>query len=61
MAEGRIAKWKSQVCLPDQKFVKDPDKAIKDLVAELTATTGEKVSVRRFERYELGEGIETIS
>jgi elongation factor Ts len=58
MAEGRIGKWKAEVCLMDQKFVKDPDKSISDLLAELTGQCGEKLAIRRFVRYELGEGIE---
>ena len=42
----------------DQPFVKDPDKTIADLVTEKTATIGEKISIRRFTRYAMGEGLE---
>ncbi|MPN38052.1 Elongation factor Ts [bioreactor metagenome] len=42
----------------DQEFVKDPEKTIHDLVVEKTAKIGEKIVIRRFTRYELGEGIE---
>jgi len=55
---GRLKKWQAESCLVDQPFVKDPDKTVSELVAELTAKIGEKVSIRRFTRYEVGEGIE---
>lgn len=58
IVEGKIAKWFSETCLIDQGFVKDPDKTIKVLQDELTGKIGEKISVRRFVRYEVGEGIE---
>ena len=55
---GRLKKWKAESCLLDQPFVKDPDKTVAALVAELTAKIGEKLSIRRFARFEVGEGIE---
>jgi len=55
---GRLKKWQAESCLVDQPFVKDPDKTVTELVAELTTKIGEKVSIRRFTRYEVGEGIE---
>lgn len=55
---GRIDKFLSEVCLLEQKFIKDEDKTIDQLLTEKTAEIGEKISVRRFARYELGEGIE---
>ena len=58
MVEGRISKYYSQVCLLEQEFVKDTDKKIKDLIMEKTAKIGEKISVRRFTRYEMGEGLQ---
>jgi elongation factor Ts len=58
IVEGRLKKWKAESCLVDQPFVKDPDKTVAALVAELTAKIGEKISIRRFVRYEVGEGIE---
>jgi elongation factor Ts len=42
----------------DQAFIKDPDKKIGDLVNEKIAAIGEKISIRRFARFELGEGME---
>lgn len=61
MVEGRLKKWLKEVCLLDQPFVKDPDKTVGDLEKELTAKLGEKISVRRFSRFEVGEGIEKRS
>ncbi len=58
IVEGRLKKWAKEVCLLDQAFVKDPDKSIQDLQTEVGSKIGEKISVRRFVRYEVGEGIE---
>ena len=58
MVEGRIKKYFKEVCLLEQPFVKDSDKTIETLVMEKTAEIGEKISIRRFTRYEMGEGIE---
>ena len=58
MVAGRIEKYYKEVCLLDQPFVKDPDKTISQLVTESIAQIGENISVRRFARYQLGEGIE---
>jgi elongation factor Ts len=54
---GRMKKWAAEVCLLGQQFVKDPDKTVSDLVKEATMTLGERIVVRRFTRYELGEGL----
>jgi len=58
MVEGRIKKYYKEVCLLEQEFVKDPSKTINDLITEATLKIGEKISVRRFTRYEMGEGLE---
>ncbi len=58
MIEGRIKKFYEDVCLLNQHFVKNPDITIKDLLTEATLKIGEKISIRRFVRYELGEGLE---
>lgn len=59
--EGKIEKYFSEICLLDQPFIKDEDKTIDQLLTEKTGEIGEKISVRRFTRYELGEGIEKES
>jgi elongation factor Ts len=58
MVEGRIKKYYSEICLLEQPFVKDTDKTIQDIVNEQIATIGEKISIRRFVRYQMGEGLE---
>ncbi|MDR1070323.1 MAG: translation elongation factor Ts [Gracilibacteraceae bacterium] len=58
MIEGRIGKFYKEVCLMEQPFVKDPDKTIKEILLDQIAKVGEKISIRRFARFELGEGIE---
>ncbi len=58
MVDGRIEKYYKEICLLEQPFVKDTDKTIEQLVKEQIAKIGENVNIRRFARYELGEGIE---
>lgn len=60
IVDGKLAKFYSEVCLMNQAFIKDEDKTIEKLLAEKTGEIGEKISIRRFVRYELGEGIEKI-
>lgn len=54
----QILKWHTKVCLLEQTYNRDKDKTIQDLLNEVAAATGEKIEVRRFVRYELGEGRE---
>lgn len=58
MVEGRVEKYYKEVCLMEQPFIKDPDIMVKDLLMQKVAKIGEKISIRRFSRYEMGEGIE---
>lgn len=58
MVEGRISKFYEEFCLLEQPFVKDPDKTISQLLNEKISTIGENISIRRFVRFELGEGLE---
>ena len=58
MVEGRLAKFFTESVLLEQPFVKDQAITIADLTAQVTAKTGEKVSVRRFARFKMGEGLE---
>jgi elongation factor Ts len=55
IVDGRLEKFFQETCLLEQAFVKDPDKTINDLLVELTAKIGEKISVRRFACFRLGE------
>jgi elongation factor Ts len=61
MIEGRLSKFMTEVVLLEQPFVKDQSITIGELVSKLTAETGEKVSIRRFTRYKMGEGLEKKS
>ncbi len=56
IVEGKLKAYFEQTVLPDQRFVKDDSKTIQQLLDELSARVGEKVAVRRFVRYKLGEG-----
>ena len=58
MVEGRVEKFYKEVCLLEQPFVKNPDVTIEQMITEKVAKIGEKISVRRFVRYKLGEGLE---
>lgn len=58
MVEGRLEKFYERICLMDQAFIKDPDKKIKDLLADKVAKIGENIKIRRFARFEVGEGLE---
>jgi len=55
---GKIDKFLKGLCLLDQPFVKDPDKTVEKLIVENIATIGENISVRRFVRFKVGEGVE---
>jgi len=58
MVEGRIKKYYAEVCLMEQAFIKDSSKTIKSLINESILKIGEKIEIRRFTRYEMGEGLE---
>lgn len=58
MVEGRIEKYYKENCLMEQAYIKDPDQTIEQIIQEKIAKIGENISIRRFARYEVGEGIE---
>jgi len=58
MVEGRIKKFYADVCLMEQPFIKDSSKTVKSLINDVVLKIGEKVVIRRFVRYEMGEGLE---
>lgn len=58
IVQGKIDKFYETICLVDQFWVKDDKKRMGDLISETGAKIGEKIAVRRFVRYEVGEGIE---
>lgn len=55
---GKVKKWLNEQALMEQKFVKEPDKTIGEHLALISGEIGEKISIRRFARYEMGEGLE---
>ncbi|OGU19342.1 MAG: translation elongation factor Ts [Ignavibacteria bacterium GWA2_55_25] len=55
IAQGRLEKYYQEVCLMEQSFIKDSGKTIRDLIDEATGKVGEKIGIRRFHRYHLGE------
>lgn len=62
IVEGKIQKWRKEQCLLDQPFVKDPESTVRDYVVKTAASSiKENVKIRRFVRFELGEGLEKKS
>jgi elongation factor Ts len=58
IVEGRLNKFYEEAVLLDQPFVKDPTKTVGELVTDKVAKTGEKITIRRFSRYKMGEGLQ---
>lgn len=56
--EGKIKKYYQENCLLEQAFIKDTAKSVQDIINEKVATIGEKINVRRYTRYAVGEGLE---
>ena len=61
MVEGGVNKFYKETCLLEQPFVKEPEKTVEQILNELVAKIGEKIVVRRFARFQLGEGLEKKS
>lgn len=61
IAEGKIKKFYEDTCLMNQVFVKDPNKTIEQLLKETIAALGENISIRRFARFVLGEGMKEVA
>jgi len=57
IVDGKVERFYSEVCLLEQEFIKDPDRQVGDLIKDVVARLNEKVQVRRFMRYHIGEGI----
>jgi len=58
IVEGRMSKFYEEVCLLEQRFVRDDSKTVREVLTEAVARIGENIRVRRFSRYVLGEGLE---
>jgi elongation factor Ts len=61
MVDGRIEKYYKEICLLEQPFIKDTDRTVNDVLTEMIAKIGENISIRRFVRFERGEGLEKKS
>jgi elongation factor Ts len=61
IVEGQISKWLMEICLLEQSWVKDDKKTVEGLVKETVAALGENIRIRRFVRWEVGEGLEKRS
>lgn len=59
IVEGKLEKFYRDVCLIEQGYVRDPARTVADLIGEYVAKLGEKIELRRFTRFQLGEGLET--
>jgi len=58
MVEGRVEKFYKEICLLEQPFIKDTDKTVQEILTSLIAKIGENITIRRFVRFERGEGLE---
>ncbi|HQE67579.1 MAG TPA: translation elongation factor Ts, partial [Bacillota bacterium] len=58
MVEGRVEKFYKEICLLEQPFIKDTDKTVQEVLTSLIAKIGENITIRRFVRFERGEGLE---
>jgi elongation factor Ts len=58
IVDGKLGKFYEEACLLEQDFIRDPEKKVKDIIADAIAKLGENIVVRRFARYVLGEGIQ---
>jgi elongation factor Ts len=61
IVEGKLERFFSEVCLLEQTFIKDSDLTIKELLEAMIAKIGENISIRRFSRFQLGEGLSSQS
>lgn len=61
IVEGRMSKFYEEVCLLDQKYIRDDSKTVDQVVKEAVAHIGENIQVRRFTRYVMGEGLQKKS
>lgn len=58
MVEGRLSKFYKEICLLEQPYIRDPEKTVEEVLKETIAKIGENIVIRRFVRYEMGEGLE---
>lgn len=61
IVEGKLERFYSEVCLLEQTYVRDPDVTVKEVLDALIAKIGENITIRRFARFQLGEGLPSHS
>jgi elongation factor Ts len=61
IVDGKLERFYSEACLLEQTYIKDGDITVKDLLDALVGKIGENIQIRRFARFQLGEGIQTRS
>jgi elongation factor Ts len=61
IVEGKMERFYSEVCLLEQTYIKDSDLTVKELLEAMIAKIGENISIRRFTRFQLGEGLSSQS
>jgi elongation factor Ts len=59
IVEGKLERFFSEVCLLEQTYIKDSERATKEVLDEMIAKLGENISIRRFIRFQLGEGLQS--
>jgi len=57
IVEGKLERFFAEVCLLEQTYIKDPDVTVKEVLDSLIAKLGENIGIRRFARFQLGEGL----
>ena len=55
IVDGKLNKFLKDSCLLNQPYVRDPEKSVEDLLNELIAKIGENITIKRFNRYQIGE------
>src|SRR6202007_2328154 len=58
MVDGKVEKYAAEVCLLEQEYIKEPGKSVRQVVTDAISKLGENITVRRFVRFRLGEGLE---
>jgi len=61
IVEGKLERFYSEVCLLEQTYIKDGDLTVKEVLDSLIGKIGENIQIRRFSRFQLGEGLQTRS
>jgi len=59
IVEGKMERYYSEVCLLEQTYIKDSDLTVKEILDSMIAKLGENISIRRFARFQLGEGLQS--